>query len=163
MALVCCILYFFRIYSLPRPRVLYEIFVQYYSETCRPSDHTVGKSWAEIRTRDGQSRGIWVSDHYNLHTFLKTTMHNSLKYAYMHTYFICVLGHATLVQFRLIITYKLSDIKYKKVVTSVIDFRFTLLFTCTINLQNFLCKSPFIHKETAAKCKKILQVISLNQ
>ena len=33
------------------------LFIQYYSVTCRPSDHTVGRPRAEIRTRDGRSRG----------------------------------------------------------------------------------------------------------
>ena len=33
------------------------LFKQYYSETCRPSEHSVGRPRAEIRTRDGHSRG----------------------------------------------------------------------------------------------------------
>ena len=34
----------------------YNLFVQYYSVICRPSDHTVGRPPAENRTQDGQSR-----------------------------------------------------------------------------------------------------------
>ena len=33
------------------------LFIQYYSVTCRPSDHTVGRPRAEIRTRAGRPRG----------------------------------------------------------------------------------------------------------
>ena len=29
------------------------LFIKYYSMICRPSDHTVGRPRAEIRTRDG--------------------------------------------------------------------------------------------------------------
>ena len=36
---------------------IYTLFVQYYSASCRPSDHTVGRPQAENRTRDGRSRG----------------------------------------------------------------------------------------------------------
>ena len=36
---------------------LFIVFIQYYSVICRPSVHTVGRPQAEIRTRDGQSRG----------------------------------------------------------------------------------------------------------
>ena len=35
----------------------YIIFIQYYSMICRPSDHTVGRPRAEIRTRAGRLRG----------------------------------------------------------------------------------------------------------
>ena len=33
------------------------LFIQYYSMICRPSDHTVGRPRAEIRTRAGRPRG----------------------------------------------------------------------------------------------------------
>ena len=33
------------------------LFIQYNSVICRPSDHTVGRPRAEIRTRDGRPRG----------------------------------------------------------------------------------------------------------
>ena len=50
--------FFFKIYSPPRPRVLYfNCTVLLYSVICRPSDHTVGRPRAENRTRDGRSRG----------------------------------------------------------------------------------------------------------
>ena len=40
-------------YSTPRSRVLLHHFGHYYSLICRPSDHTVGRTRAEIRTREG--------------------------------------------------------------------------------------------------------------
>ena len=43
--------------SPPRPRDFNTLFIQYYSVICRPSDHTVGRPQAEIRTQDGRSRG----------------------------------------------------------------------------------------------------------
>ena len=46
------IYYSFFIYSPPRPRVFITLFIQYYSVICRPSDHTVGRPRAKIRTRD---------------------------------------------------------------------------------------------------------------
>ena len=54
-----CIYFGFKIYSPLRPRVFNTLFIQYYSEICRPSDHTVGRPppRAEIRTRAGRSRG----------------------------------------------------------------------------------------------------------
>ena len=33
------------------------LFIQYYSVICRPSDHTVGRPRAEIRTRAGRPKG----------------------------------------------------------------------------------------------------------
>ena len=33
------------------------LFIQYYSVICRPSDHTVGRPQAKIRTRVGRPRG----------------------------------------------------------------------------------------------------------
>ena len=42
--------HFYFIYSPPRPRILILVLIQYYSVICRPSDHTVGRPWAEIRT-----------------------------------------------------------------------------------------------------------------
>ena len=35
----------------------FTFFLQYYSVICRPSDHTVGRPRAEIRTRAGRPRG----------------------------------------------------------------------------------------------------------
>ena len=36
----------------------YNLFVQYYSVVCRPSDHTVGRPRAENRTRDGYHENL---------------------------------------------------------------------------------------------------------
>ena len=36
---------------------LYILFIQYNSVICRPSNHTVGRPWAEIRTGAGRPRG----------------------------------------------------------------------------------------------------------
>ena len=39
-----------------------SLIIQYYSAICRPSDHTVERTRAEIRTRYGRSRG-WDTKH----------------------------------------------------------------------------------------------------
>ena len=51
-------------YNPPRPRVFVTLFIQYYSAICCPSDHTVGRPRAEIRTRDGRSIKFVQVSHY---------------------------------------------------------------------------------------------------
>ena len=56
---------FFQIYTIQPTKAqgFNTLFIQYYSVICRSSDHIVGRPRAEIRTRDGRSRGR-DSDHW---------------------------------------------------------------------------------------------------
>ena len=56
MTLIFACVYLFFLDSQSRTRVFNTLYIQYYSMICRPSDHTVGRPQAEIRTRDGRSR-----------------------------------------------------------------------------------------------------------
>ena len=57
-------------------RVFIILFIQYYSMICRPSDHTVERPWADIRTRDRRSRGRDTNPLDHLITF--TTFFSSI-------------------------------------------------------------------------------------
>ena len=65
----CFFVLFF--YNPPRPSVFIILTVQYFSVICRPSDHTVGRSLAEIRTRDGRSTGRHTNENVIVSRFAR--------------------------------------------------------------------------------------------
>ena len=48
------------LYSPPRARVFITLFVQYYIVIFRPSHHSVGRPGAEIRTREGNTKVLFI-------------------------------------------------------------------------------------------------------